>query len=116
MIQTIPETHNPVQPGMSEEGDSTTSLIEAIKELERISAPMDIEGWYADARWFQAQQDAMALEPYRGIHVAVYKGEIVGTGWNWLKLQLELARRFKVHPQRFVIEYIIPRSLRFFPS
>ena len=116
MIQTIPETRDPTPSSMTVAGDPSKALTQAIMELEAISEPVDIDGMYADARWFQAQQDARALEPYRGTHVAVYKEEIVGTGENWLKLQLELARRFKVHPQRFIIEYVAPRSMRFFTS
>lgn len=78
---------------------------------------IDLEGQFpppteaeiaADCRWIEDHWSTELLAPYRGTHVAVYNGAVVGSADDSLQLEIDLARRFQVHPQRFVIEYIPP--------
>ena len=63
----------------------------------------------ADAKWFDECLGKPALTRYGGRFVAVLNGAVVGHGANSLQLQLDVAREFNVHPQRFIVEYIPPR-------
>lgn len=82
-------------------------LARELVELGKQFPPPDLEDIRADARWFMAHWDE--FEPYRGTCVAVLNGAVVGHGWNSQQLQLDVARKFNVHPQRFLLEYIPPR-------
>jgi hypothetical protein len=88
-------------------------LAQQVVALEAVYPPPGWADISADARWFQEQQAVGGFAPYCGTHVAVYGGKVVGTGENSLQLQIDLARKFGVHPQRFIIEYI-PRPGEFF--
>lgn len=67
----------------------------------------------ADARWYQALWKTEAIEQYRGTHVLVYDGAVVANGNDTVRLQIEMARKYNVHPQRFILEYI-PRRGEYF--
>jgi hypothetical protein len=74
--------------------------------LERQFPPPDESDILADCRWFQGHLGTGVLAPYRGTHVAVYNGQVVGSGADSLRLGIDLARTLGVHPQRLVIEYV----------
>ncbi len=81
-------------------------LAAELVELERRYPPPSQHDIVADCRWFQDHLGTPAFAPYRGTHVAIYQGTVVGSGDNSLQLELDLARKFGIHPQRFVIGYI----------
>jgi hypothetical protein len=87
---------------------STEELAQQIVALEAGCPPPDEKAILADARWLQERWGQAELAPYRGTHVAVLNGQIVGQAPNSLQLQLDLARKFNVHPQRLVIAYVDP--------
>jgi hypothetical protein len=62
-----------------------------------------------DARWFEEHLGTPTFEPYRGNFIAVLNESIVGHGRNALQLQLDVARKFNVHPHRLIVEYV-PRA------
>lgn len=76
--------------------------------LEQQFPPPDAAEVLDDARWLTEHWGTDALAPFRGTHVAVYRGAVVGSGDDSLQLELDLARRYNVHPARFVIEFIPP--------
>ncbi len=75
-------------------------------ELEKQFVMPDDHAIRADAQWFDDHLGKPEFEPYRGTHIAVLNGAIVGHGWNALQLQLDVARKYNVHPQRFILEYV----------
>ena len=81
-------------------------LARELIELEKQFPLPEQDDIFADARWFDAHSNTPALEPYRGTHVAVLNGAVVGHGWDSLQLLLDVARKFNVHPQRFILEYV----------
>ncbi len=83
-------------------------LADQLVELEGRATPPDSDAILADARWLQERWGSVELAPFRGTHVAVLNGKIVGHDANSLRLQLETARKFNVHPQRLVIAYLDP--------
>ena len=85
-------------------------LVREVIELEKRLPLPEYDDILADAKWFQARCNTPEFEPYRGTHIAVLNGAIVGHGWNSLQLQLDVARTFNVHPQRFILEYIPTRE------
>lgn len=85
---------------------SADALARQVVELERHYPPPDLEAIKADCRWLQEHWGTELLAPYRGTHVAVLNGAIIGSGANSLQLELDLSRKFGVHPQRLVIEHI----------
>ena len=70
---------------------------------------LDEKAILADCRWTQEHWIDEHLSPYRGTHVAVFGGEVVGSGDDATRLQLDLARRLNVHPQRVIVTYV-PRG------
>ena len=97
--------------GATPVADRTVEQLAAeLVELERQSPPPDEDGQIADCRWLQKHWGTATLEPYRGTHVAIYNGEVVGHAENSLQLELDVARRFGIHPQRLVVEYIPRRD------
>ena len=88
-------------------GPSVEELGQEITELEAQSPPPDLDGYLNDCRWLQQQWVTHgALHRYAGTHIAILNGEVVGTGQNSLQLQLDVARKFGVHPQRVLIDYV----------
>ncbi len=63
-----------------------------------------------DAKWFEEHWGKPALTQYGGSFVAVLNGAVVGHGLNSLQLQIDVARKCNVHPQRFIIEYVPPSN------
>jgi hypothetical protein len=85
-------------------------LLNEIIELEKQFPVPDVEEIRADARWFQEHWGKPELTRYCGSYVAVLNGAVVGHGGNAFQLQLDAAKKFNVHPQRFILEFIpIPR-------
>jgi hypothetical protein len=93
---------------------SNMDLARELVELEKQYPPPDEDAIFSDARWLQEHWGTAVLEPYRGTHVAVLNGAVVGHGWDSLQLQLDVARKFNVHPQRFILEYIPDPRLEVF--
>lgn len=89
-------------------GPTTDRLAAQIVELEKHFPPPDEAAILADCQWVQDRWGTAVLEPYRGTHVAVYNGAVVGHADDALRLELDLSRKFGIHPQRFVIVYIDP--------
>jgi serine/threonine protein kinase len=81
-------------------------LTREIVEFEKQCSPPDQNAIFADARWFQDHWGKPELTQYRGSFVAVLNGAVVGHGPDALRLQLETAKKFNVHPERFILEYI----------
>lgn len=75
-------------------------------ELEKQYPPPNEQEQLDDCRWFQQHSTSSVLAGYRGTHVAIYQGQVVGSGDNSLQLNIDLARQLGVHPQRLVIEYL----------
>ena len=88
---------------------SIDDVLRQLVELEARSPPPDRAAILADCRWLQSHWIDDTLAPYRSTTVIVYNGGILGAAADPLQLKLALARKFGVHPQRFVIEYI-PRA------
>jgi hypothetical protein len=44
--------------------------------------------------------------PYWNQYIAVYKQQIVGSGSDYLQLQIDTARKFGIHPGRLFITHI----------
>jgi len=88
-----------------------TSLDRAVFELielEKHFPPPDQRAIVADCQWLQDHWGKPVLTAYRGTHVAILNGEVVGHADDSIRLEIDLARKFNVHPQRLVIEYIDP--------
>lgn len=87
-------------------GRTDEELARELVELEKPFAEPDVNAIRADAKWFDDHGGKPALTQYRGSFVAVLNGAVVGHGANALQLQIDVTRKFNVHPQRFIIEYI----------
>lgn len=105
-----PAANGAAVPAPRENPRSNMDLARELVELEKQYPPPEQSDILADARWLQEHWGTAVLEPYRGTHVAVLNGAIVGHGWNSLQLQLDVARKFNVHPERFLVEYIPPTA------
>jgi hypothetical protein len=82
-------------------------LAAEFKALAAAYPPPDLQEWNADWQWMYDRSDDNTLDPlmkYMDGYVAVYNREIVGSGPDFLRLQVELSRKFGVHPERFVIK------------
>ncbi len=86
-------------------------LVRELIELEKQFPPPNESECFADARWFEERWGTAEFEPYRGTHVAVLNGTVVGHGRNSLQLRRDLVREHDIHPQRFIIVYIPTRGL-----
>ena len=58
-----------------------------------------------DARWY-IENEAALYKQHLGEHVAILNGAVVGHGWNELQLQLDVARKYHVHPDRILTVYL----------
>jgi hypothetical protein len=105
---TPPPAANGAAPPAPSSTRRSEELVRELLELEKQFPPPNEDAIFADARWLQEHWGTAVLEPYRGTHVAVLNGAVVGHGWDSLQLQLDVARKFNVHPQRFILEYIPP--------
>ena len=90
-------------------GPTDDKLSQQILAFEVGFPPPDEKAILADCRWTQEHWIDDHLAPYRGTHAVVFNGAVVGSGDDSLQLQLDLARKLNVHPQRLVITYI-PRG------
>jgi hypothetical protein len=86
---------------------SYEELAREIIELEKQFPPPDEGDIVAEARWLAENWPAL-VRAYPGTHVAVLNRAVVGTGENPLQLKLDVARKFNVHPQRFLVESVPP--------
>ncbi|QJW96863.1 hypothetical protein [Frigoriglobus tundricola] len=106
----VPALSGPVAPKATTKHRTDEELAHELVELEKQFDPPDPDAIMIDARWFDTHWGTPDFEPYRGTHIAVLNGAIVGHGWNSLQLQIDVARKFNVHPQRFILEYIPTRE------
>ncbi len=82
-------------------------LAREIIELEKQFPPPEESDIVAEARWLTENWPAL-VRKYRGTHIAVLNRAVVGEGPNPLQLQLDVARKFNVHSQRFLVESVPP--------
>lgn len=64
-----------------------------------------------DEKWLTAEIETgrlqgVPVEKFKGEIVAVFQGEVVKTGTDETAIRIELAKRFTVHPGRFVLRLI----------
>jgi hypothetical protein len=83
------------------------ALVHEIAEFEKQFPPPEKGALISEARWFVANASAL-FEQYRGSFVAIMNDAVVGHGPNALQLQLDVARKYNVHPQSFLVELILP--------
>src|SRR5690348_4092919 len=69
---------------------SVDVLAKQVVDLEGDYPPPDVEAIKADCRWLQEHWGTELLAPYRGTHVAILNGAIVGSGNNSLQLEIDL--------------------------
>lgn len=84
-------------------------LVREIHEFGKQLPPPERGDSREDARWFEEHLGTATFEPYRGNFVAVLNGSVVGHSRHALQLQLDVARKFNVHPHRLIVEYV-PRA------
>lgn len=88
-----------------------TAQLAELKELEAEYPVPTLAEVMADWKWLRDGASAGTFDPeykYGGRAVAIYNGEVVGTGIDWLQLRIDMARRFGLHPERFVITSFYP--------
>jgi hypothetical protein len=86
--------------------DDTARAAAELRTFGERFPPPDPGAFLADCRWLQEHWGTPTLEPYRGTHIAILGGQIVGQGDGSLGWELDLARALNVHPQRLLIEYV----------
>ena len=94
-------------------GPRLDDLTQELIDFEAQFPPPNEKEIFADCRWIQDHWIDDSLSPYRGTHVAVFNGAVVGSGGDSVRLQLDAARKLNVHPQRLVVVYV-PRGGGFF--
>lgn len=82
--------------------------VEELIAVEKEYPPPAWEEMLPDARWAQDRISTPAFDPYVGSHVFVYNEAVVGHGNDTIRLHIELARKYNVHPNRFVVIYVDP--------
>ena len=80
-------------------------LLNELHELEKQYPAPERGHDIPDARWYEANASAL-FEQYRGEHVAIMNGAVVGHDWNELRLRRDVARKYNVHPHRFLVVYL----------
>jgi hypothetical protein len=107
---TDPVVAVPAAQGATTAGHRTDrELAHELIELEKQFDPPERGESVSDARWYEANESVIESQ-YRGMHVAIMNGAVVGYGCNALQLELDLARKYNVHPQRFLIVYVMPSA------
>lgn len=94
--QTDPVVHGP--------SEETVRLRAEMQALEDLYPPPDDAEIKADFQW--AYDFSWTLpndSPYWNIGIAVYNRAIVGTGRDWMRLKIDLSKKFGVHPERIVV-------------
>ena len=109
--------HNFITPTFLQEQKTKPELTKRIEgtsgelhELEKQFPEPALQEILPDCRWIEENWMSPEMARYRGTTIAVYNGAIVGHGDDSLQLELDLARKFGVHPARFVI-VSLPRAL-----
>jgi hypothetical protein len=103
---TPPPAVNGTVPHAPEESRrADEELLRELLELEKQFPPPEKGDDIPDARWFEANEAAL-YEQYRNEHVAIMNGEVVGHDWNELRLRRDVARKYNVHPQKFLVVYL----------
>jgi hypothetical protein len=92
-------------PGASEALRSDMELVRELLELEKQFPPPEKGALIPDARWYEANAPAL-FEQYRGMHVAIINGAVVGHDWNELQLRLDVARKYNIHPYCFLVVHL----------
>ncbi len=95
-----PAPHTPDEARRADE-----ELLRELAELEKQFPPPEKGDLIPDARWFEANASALG-EQYRNEHVAIMNCEVVGHDWNELRLRRDVARKYNVHPHRFLVVYL----------
>lgn len=108
-----PANGHPGPPTVPPPVDETARVAAELRAFGERFPPPEPEAYLADCRWLQEQWGTRALEPYRGQHVAILGGRIVGQGDGSLGWELDLARALNVHPKRLLIEYVFRPEDRF---
>lgn len=103
-----PANGHPASPPAGPRPDNSDRAAAELVAFEKQFPSPDPNAQLADCRWLQDHWGTPTLEPYRGTHVAVFGGRIVGHGDGSIRFQLDLARALNVHPQRLVVAYIDP--------
>lgn len=85
-------------------------LAHELTELEKQFPLPERADQLADAKWFEERWVKPAFEPYRGTCIAVLNEAVVATGDDELQLEIDVSRRFNVHPARPLIAYIPRRG------
>ena len=97
---TIP-THDPADAKSRTDQERARELI----ELESQFPPPEEGACIPDARWYEANAAAL-YEQYKGMHVAILNGAVVGHDWSELQLRLDTARKHNVHPCRVLVVHL----------
>ncbi|MDY3556782.1 hypothetical protein R5W24_005955 [Gemmata sp. JC717] len=58
-----------------------------------------------DARWFEANAQAL-YQQYKGMHVAILNGAVIGAGLDELELRLDVSRKYHIHPDRALVVHL----------
>ncbi len=83
-----------------------TAQLAELKELGALYPPPTWAEVMPDWKWMHDGQADGTFDPeykYGGLAVAIYNRRVVGTGIDWLQLRIDVARKYGVHPERFVI-------------
>lgn len=120
LVRTLrrPPGHKPVRPspepsrpavGSSVPAPPPSTLEQLAEELVRLENqhpppdPLELDGEWA---WVEENWGKPVLAPYRGKHVAVFGGRVVGSDNNPLALRLKWAKTLNVHPERLAVVYL----------
>lgn len=88
------------------------AVARALVEMESQYSPPNMDQVRADWLWVVEQTPKKEFDRYRGLTVAVYRGQVLGASVLPNHLELEVARRLKVHPAQLVMAYIEPSLYR----
>jgi hypothetical protein len=102
---TSPAANGAVPHAQNEARLAELALLNEIAELEKQFPPPEKGSQIPDARWYEANAPAL-FDQYRGEHVAIMNGAVVGHDWNELQLRLDVARKYNVHPYRFLVVHL----------
>jgi hypothetical protein len=80
-------------------------LARELSELEKQFPPPERGDLIPDARWYEANAPAL-YEQYRGMHIAIMNGAVVGHDRNELQLRLDVARKYNIHPYGFLVVHL----------
>jgi hypothetical protein len=76
------------------------------KELAKSKSLPNVNDQLADIRWFECHRNDPQIQDHRGDYVAILNGQVVGAGGDPLKLEVDCAKRFDIHPARLLVEWV----------